>query len=147
MTLRQSGRFMGSLFDDILDGRIEVAKVYEDEHVYAFLDYRPLSRGHTVVFPKERKAYLHELSEEAAGALGRVLPSLARAIVRVSGSRHYNVLQNNGALADQKIPHVHFHIIPRIGEFGLGLKWAAKPLDEKDKRLLSEGIRQALSDG
>jgi histidine triad (HIT) family protein len=53
-----------TIFDRILDGEIPCHKVYEDEHVLAFLDIFPLSEGHTLVIPKERKAHLHELSDE-----------------------------------------------------------------------------------
>ena len=63
-----------TLFDKIINGEIPSHKVYEDEHVFAFLDISPLSEGHTLVIPKESKAYLHELSDESGAALGRALP-------------------------------------------------------------------------
>ncbi|MCC6877359.1 MAG: HIT family protein [Sandaracinaceae bacterium] len=114
---------MSTIFDKILSGEIPCHKVYEDEQVLAFLDIFPLSHGHTLVIPKERKAHLHELSDEQAAAIGRVLPRIARAVLAVTGADAYNVLQNNGAAAHQAVFHVHFHIIPRIGETGLGLGW------------------------
>ncbi len=70
-----------TIFDKILAGEIPCHRVYEDEHVLAFLDLNPLSHGHTLVIPKERAAYLHELSDEAAAAIGRALPRLARAVI------------------------------------------------------------------
>src|SRR5690349_20503903 len=97
-----------TVFDKILDGQIPCHKVYEDEHVLAFLDVGPLSEGHTLVIPKERRAQLHELSDESAAALGRVLPRLARAILAATGATAYNVLQNNGTEAHQAVHHVHF---------------------------------------
>ena len=51
-----------TIFDKILAGEIPCHRVYEDEHVLAFLDINPLSLGHTLVIPKERKAFVHELS-------------------------------------------------------------------------------------
>ena len=75
-----------TVFDKILSGEIPCHKVYEDDQVLAFLDIGPLSRGHTLVIPKERKAFLHELSDEAAAALGRVLPRLCRAVLEATGS-------------------------------------------------------------
>ncbi len=112
-----------TIFDRILDGEIPCHRVYEDEHVLAFLDIGPLSEGHTLVIPKERKAHLHELSDEAAAAIGRVLPRLARAVVRATGAEAYNVLQNNGPAAHQEVMHVHFHIIPKVGSRGLSIGW------------------------
>ncbi len=131
-----------TIFAKILDGQIPCHKVYEDEHVLAFLDVGPLSRGHTLVIPKERKAFLHELSDEQAAAIGRVLPRLARAVMKVTGATAYNILQNNGAEAHQAVFHVHFHIIPKLGGEGLGVKWPAGKL--ADGEGLASEIRAAL---
>src|SRR5687768_5586774 len=102
-----------TIFTKILRGEIPCHKVYEDDQVLAFLDINPLSRGHTLVIPKEPAATLDQLSDEASAAIGRVLPRLARAVMAVSGARDYNILQNNGAPAHQAVFHVHFHIIPK----------------------------------
>ena len=135
-----------TIFDKILDGEIPCHRVYEDEHVLAFLDIGPLSEGHTLVIPKERKAYLHELSEESAAALGRVLPRLCRAVAKATGATAYNVLQNNGPAAHQVVMHVHFHIIPKLGEQGLGILWPAGRLDGAGGQALAERLRRALAE-
>lgn len=133
-----------TIFDKILAGEIPCHKVYEDEHVFAFLDIFPLSYGHTLVIPKERKAFLHELSDESAAALGRVLPRLCRAVMAASGSPAYNVLQNNGSAAHQAVFHVHFHIIPRAGDAGLGVQWQAGKLDDTQARELLDRLHANL---
>lgn len=128
-----------TLFDKIIDGELPCHKVYEDEHVLAFLDIFPLSPGHTLVIPKERRAFLHELSDEAAAAVGRVLPRIARAVMQATGAEAYNLLQNNGRSAHQAVFHVHFHIIPKVGEKGLGVGWRPGKLgDEAAAALLAE---------
>ena len=114
---------MSTIFDKILDGELPSHCVFEDEHVYSFLDVNPIAPGHTLVIPRERKAFLHELSDDAAAAIGRALPRIARAVLRATGAEHYNVLQNNGAPAHQAVFHVHFHVIPKLGESGLGVGW------------------------
>ena len=135
-----------TVFDRILSGEIPSHKLYEDDHVLAFLDVFPLSPGHALLIPKERCAHLHELSEEAGAAIGRVLPRLARAVVEATGATAYNVLQNNGSEAHQAVFHVHFHIIPRMGDRGLGIGWRPGQLDDGDARELVETIRAALGD-
>jgi len=112
-----------TLFDKIIRGEIPSHKVYEDDHVYAFLDIAPQSDGHTLVVPKESKAYLHELSDDAAAALGRALPRICRAVLRATGATSYNVLQSNGAASGQTVFHIHFHIIPRIEADGLEFRF------------------------
>ena len=136
-----------TIFDKILAGEIPCHRLYEDEQVLAFLDVGPLARGHTLVIPKERKAHLHELSDDAAAAIGRVLPRLARAVLEATGASAYNVLQNNGAAARQVVMHVHFHIIPKLGNDGLGIGWNATSLDAGDAAELVSSITGALADG
>lgn len=133
-----------TVFDKVLAGQIPCHKVYEDDQVLAFLDIGPLSTGHTLVIPKERKAFLHELSDEAAAAIGRVLPRLARAVMKATGATAYNILQNNGAAAHQVVMHVHFHIIPRIGDAGLGIGWKPTSLSSEVAAELLERIRASL---
>jgi histidine triad (HIT) family protein len=138
---------VSTIFDKILAGEIPCHRVHEDEHVLAFLDIAPLAPGHVLVIPKERKAMLHELSDESAAALGRVLPRIARAVLAATGAEDYNVLQNNGAGAHQAVFHVHFHVIPRMGEKGLGIGWKPGKLDADDARRLLEAMRRSLTRG
>jgi histidine triad (HIT) family protein len=135
-----------TIFSKILRGEIPCARVYEDEHVLAFLDIGPLSDGHTLVIPKEAVETLDQLSDESSAAIGRVLPRLCRAVMRATGTQAYNVLQNNGALAHQAVHHVHFHIIPRpSGEEGLHIEWHPGRLDNARAAELAARIAAALS--
>ena len=133
-----------TVFSKILRGEIPCHRVYEDEHVLAFLDVFPLSRGHLLVIPKEPAATIDQLSDDAAAAIGRVLPRLARAVMKVAGTTAYNVLQNNGAAAHQAVNHVHFHVIPKLpGGDGLGIVWKAGKLGD-DGAALAAALGQAL---
>lgn len=134
-----------TIFAKIIAGEIPCHRVYEDESVLAFLDIGPLSDGHLLVVPKEAKAHLHELSDESAAALGRVLPRLARAVLAATGATAYNVLQNNGAAAHQAVMHVHFHIIPKVGSAGLGVGWNAGALDAARAKDLAARMQAALA--
>lgn len=135
-----------TIFSKILRGEIPCHKVYEDDHVLAFLDVGPLSRGHTLVIPKEPAATLDALSDEASAAIGRVLPRLCRAVKSVTGCDDYNVLQNNGSRAHQAVFHVHFHIIPKPDERqGLGVDWPASRLDNAAGAALAAKLREALT--
>lgn len=134
-----------TVFSKIIRGEIPCHKVYEDEHVLAFLDIGPLSRGHTLVIPKEAVETLDQLSADSAAALGRVLPRLCRAVMKASGASAYNVLQNNGTGAHQAVMHVHFHIIPKHPDgTGLGIKWNAGRLDAEQGKSLASAIALEL---
>ena len=135
-----------TIFGKIIAGSIPCHKVYEDAQVLAFLDIAPLSRGHTLVVPKEPAATLDQLSDESAAALGRVLPRICRAVIAVTGVSEYNVLENNGAGAHQAVPHVHFHIIPKPdGAAGLGIKWPAGQLGADAAQLASQLAQHSRS--
>jgi histidine triad (HIT) family protein len=130
-----------TIFSKIIAGEIPCFRVYEDEHVFAFLDINPLSRGHTLVIPKEPAVTLDQLSEESAAALGRVLPRISRAILRATGATAFNILQNNGTTAHQVVMHVHFHIIPKYADgAGLGIQWPARALDADEGKALATAI-------
>lgn len=135
-----------TLFSKILSGELPSYKVYEDELVYAFLDIGPLSRGHTLVIPKEAVATLDALSDDSAAAIGRVLPRLCRAIREVTGCADFNVLQNNGAPAHQAVFHVHFHIIPKpSADLGLQIGWRPGKLSAVEGTELARQIAEKLS--
>jgi histidine triad (HIT) family protein len=133
-----------TIFSRIIAGEIPCHRVYEDEHVLAFLDIGPLSEGHLLVIPKEAKAQIDELSDESAAAIGRVLPRLARSVMKATGATAYNILQNNGAAAHQAVMHVHFHIIPKLGSAGLGIGWNAGKLDAAAAGELVRRMQAAL---
>ena len=134
-----------TIFSKIIAGEIPCLRVYEDAHVLAFLDINPLSRGHTLVIPKEPAETIDQLSDEAAAALGRVLPRLSRAVLQATGARAFNVLQNNGAEAHQAVMHVHFHIIPRYADgSGLGIGWPARSLSTEEGKQLAAAIAGRL---
>ena len=134
-----------TVFAKIIAGQIPCHRVYEDALVLAFLDVNPLSPGHTLVIPKEPAETLDRLSDASAEALGRVLPRICRAVLRATGARAYNVLQNNGAGAHQAVMHVHFHVIPKTDDgHGLGVGWRPSPLDHAEGASLAARIASAI---
>lgn len=135
-----------TVFSKILSGELPCHKVFESQHVLSFLDIAPLAFGHTLVIPKEPARTLDELSDESAAELGRVLPRLCRAVKQATGSRAYNLLQNNEALANQAVFHVHFHIIPKPDEAsGLGIGWVPRTLDAAVAQELAAELTALLS--
>ena len=137
-----------TVFGKIVRGEIPSHKVYEDERVLAFLDINPLSHGHVLVVPKEAAETLDQLSDESAAALGRVLPRLCRAVMAATGTREYNVLENNGTGAHQAISHVHFHIIPKPNaREGLGIGWPQRSLEHAAGATLAARIAGEVRKG
>ena len=140
------------IFCKIIKGEIPCHKLFEDEHVLAFLDVGPLSQGHTLVIPKGHYKTVDVMPDEVAAAVGRCLPKLSTAILKATGSTDWNLLQNNGEPAGQEVLHAHFHIIPRKAgsDFreltpGNGLPkraWPATQVDHAEAGKLAETIKQ-----
>jgi diadenosine tetraphosphate (Ap4A) HIT family hydrolase len=62
-----------------------------------------------------------------------------------TGTKEYNVLQNNGSTAHQAVMHVHYHIIPKPNaESGLGVGWPSTTLEQNDAQALAKAITEAI---
>lgn len=104
------------IFCKIINGDIPSAKVYEDEHVYAFLDISQVTKGHTLVIPKQHTKNIYETSPEVASELFGRVPLIANAIKKAYNPIGMNLLNNNEKPADQSVFHLHIHILPRYGD-------------------------------
>jgi len=113
------------IFCKIIDGELPAAKVYEDEHVYAFLDISQVTKGHTLVIPKKHTKDVYHTSAEVAGNLFSVVPTIANGIKKAYNPAGLNVLINNEEAAGQEVFHTHIHLIPRYGtkDDGFNTKW------------------------
>ncbi|MDC3417268.1 HIT family protein [Aquibacillus salsiterrae] len=112
------------IFCKIINGDIPSAKVYEDDQVYAFLDISQVTKGHTLVIPKQHAKDIYDTPEDVAKNLFSRVPKLANAIKEAYQPVGINILNNNGEQAGQSVFHLHIHLIPRYGEEdGFGAVW------------------------
>ncbi|ADU29734.1 HIT family protein [Evansella cellulosilytica] len=112
------------IFCKIINKDIPSAKVYEDDNVYAFLDLSQVTKGHTLVIPKNHEENVYELSEKNCEAVFKAVPKIARAIKATYEPEGLNLLNNNGEAAGQSVFHYHVHLIPRYGKGdGFGAVW------------------------
>lgn len=111
------------IFCKIIKGDIPSTKVYEDDDFLAFLDIMPANKGHVLVIPKEHHEQLTDLPDELASKLILKVKDVAKTVVSGLELEGFNIVQNNGKVSGQVVPHVHFHIIPRKSEDGLNLEW------------------------
>ncbi|CAM2872792.1 HIT family protein [Skermania piniformis] len=102
------------IFCGIVRGQAPATIVYEDDELLAFLDIRPITRGHTLVIPKRHATDLAELPPDTGAAMLRAGQLLAAAMrgsdLRSDGT---NLVLNDGRAAFQTVGHVHLHVIPR----------------------------------
>ena len=132
------------IFCKIAAGDIPAIKVREDDASLAFMDVGPLAEGHVLLIPKTHAETLDDLSADQAAALGRHLPALVGAVKFATGCEGVNVLQNNGRVAHQVVPHVHFHIIPRNSGDKFSFNWPAGKYPPGRAEQLAEAIAAHL---
>ncbi|WP_280435871.1 HIT family protein [Nocardia carnea] len=102
------------VFCRIVAGTAPAHRVYEDDIVCAFLDIRPITRGHTLVIPKSHATDLSELDAETGAELFRAGHRIARAVQGPAfAADGANLLVNDGKAAFQTVGHVHLHVLPR----------------------------------
>lgn len=105
---------MDCVFCAIVDDRLPAHRVYEDEHFIVLLDIFPLRPAHLLIVSREHAPLLKDLSAPARDHL----LLLAERIAAVLRSTEYaapglNFLINDGPSANQHVPHLHLHLIPR----------------------------------
>ncbi len=98
---------MGSIFSKIIAGEIPSYKVAEDEHFYAFLDIRPLAKGHTLVVPKVEIDYIFDLGDEQLSSYILFARKVAHAIERVVPCKRIGM-----SVIGLEVPHAHIHLLP-----------------------------------
>jgi histidine triad (HIT) family protein len=101
-------------FCGIAAGRLPARVLYEDDSALAFLDLRPLRRGHTLVVPRAHAANLTaDGAAEAVAAVGPALQQTTRLLIDRLSAEGVSLLQANGPAAGQEVLHLHFHLVPR----------------------------------
>lgn len=121
-----------TVFSRIIAGELPCAKVYEDEHTFAFMDAGQVNPGHVIVATKVPAETLLDLDEDAVAALFRAVSKIARAVDAAFRPEGVTILQANRPAGWQTVAHVHVHVLPRHADDGVGLVWPRKnpPLAE-----------------
>lgn len=110
------------IFCQIIAGDLDAAEVWRDDHVVAFLDHRPVFKGHVLACPTQHIETLLDLPDELMQPLLTVAQRIAAAMVPALGADGTFVAMNN--VVSQSVPHLHVHVVPRSRGDGLrGFFW------------------------
>ncbi len=131
------------IFCKIIKGEIPSHKVYEDDDVYVLLDINPVSKGHSLVIPKEHYEKLGQIPEDLVAKIMKTVKKIAHATLTAEGYTGFNLVQNNDKTAGQLVPHVHFHIIPRKEGDGVVLDWKTGKYEVCEADKIAEKINIA----
>jgi histidine triad (HIT) family protein len=101
------------VFCKIAAGEISCTKVYEDEHVLAFLDISPVTQGHTLIIPKRHVDDFTHCPSDLVARMHGIARKLTQHYDSILKPNGYHFLSNAKPAAGQSVFHVHFHLIPR----------------------------------
>ena len=134
---------MDCIFCKIISQDLPSYKVFEDERVCAFFDILPIHPGHTIVVPKVHVSDVEDVAEKDFSAMALAVKKIGKAIMEGVGVKGYSVLLDNKSAANQHVPHVHFHVVPREEGDGLG-RWPQGGYDEGEAEKLLKKITDKL---
>jgi histidine triad (HIT) family protein len=103
-----------NIFAKILRGELPAHKVYEDEHVLAFMDIMPRADGHVLVIPKAPARNILDIPPEALADLAVGVQKVAKAVKTAMKADGLTIQQFNEPAGGQVVFHIHFHVIPRF---------------------------------
>ncbi|MBN1841301.1 MAG: HIT family protein [Deltaproteobacteria bacterium] len=137
---------MDCIFCKIVAGEIPSVKIYEDDRTLAFMDINPLNDGHLLIIPKAHAATIHKITEADFLAVMSATHKLAAAVQKTLAPEGINILQLNGEAANQVVPHLHVHIVPRWSGDGLTVsQWNLAPGDMEKIKELADQIKSEIA--
>ncbi|WP_347565201.1 HIT family protein [Candidatus Enterococcus moelleringii] len=137
------------IFCKIINQEIPSYKVYEDDKVYAFLDLSQVTKGHTLVVPKQHVADIFEYDEALAADVFARIPKIAKALEKAFPEMEgLNILNNNKELAYQSVFHSHVHLIPRYGkddDFSIHFGDHSADVSKEDMQAIADAIKEQVN--
>lgn len=138
------GYVPGCRFCEIARGETEADRVLDDPEVVAFLEWRPLFFGHTLVVPRAHVPTLADVPDALLGPLFSAVRLLSAAVPDAVGAQGSFVAVNN--VVSQSVPHVHVHVVPRTKGDGLrGFFWPRlQYADAEERQRMAAAVRASV---
>ncbi|HQN57683.1 MAG TPA: HIT family protein [Saprospiraceae bacterium] len=130
---------MASIFSKIISGELPSYKIYEDDHYFAFLDIRPVVKGHTLVIPKWEVDYIFDLESDEYIGLMLAARKVAKALKKVVPCNRIGV-----AVVGLEVPHTHVHLMPINAVSDMNFKNPVVQLSADEFKALAEDISAAI---
>ena len=130
---------MATIFSRIVAGEIPCHKIAEDEEFFAFLDINPVSKGHTLVIPKQETDYIFDLDDAVLGRMMAFAKRVARAQEAAIACKRIGM-----AVMGLEVPHAHIHLIPITKESDMYFDKGKKVMSEEELAEVAASIRKAF---
>ncbi|MBN1118789.1 MAG: HIT family protein [Bacteroidales bacterium] len=129
---------MATVFSKIIKGEIPCYKVAENDKFFAFLDINPLSKGHTLVVPKQEVDYIYDLDDKSIAEIHVFAKKVALAIEKTCECNRIGI-----AVIGLEVPHAHIHLVPinSIGDLNFAnpkIRFTPEEFNEIAKNIRAE---------
>lgn len=131
---------MASIFSKIVTGEIPSYKIAENDEFYAFLDINPMTKGHTLVIPKEETDYIFDINDDVLGRMMIFAKKIAIAIKTTIPCIRVGV-----TIIGLEVPHAHIHLIPIDKETDMLFSNPKLKLTPDEFQTISENIKANLT--
>ena len=132
------------IFCQIVTGKIQAKKVYEDDKVLAILDINPANPGHTLLLTKEHYSIMPQIPDDEAAYVFMVAKSLSNSMLRSIDAQGTNIIVANGIAAGQRAQHFMVHIIPRKENDGINFVLPQKAMEQNEVEAVGDKLIAAL---
>ncbi|MFT3753921.1 MAG: HIT family protein [Paludibacter sp.] len=130
---------MATIFSRIVAGEIPCYTIAEDERFFAFLDISPLTKGHTLVIPKQEEDYLLNLDDTILADMMVFAKKIGLAI-----EKSVTCARIGMAVIGLEVPHAHIHLIPISSESDMNFRNPKLKLSPEEMCEIAETIREKL---
>lgn len=134
------------IFCQIIAGKVQSKKVFEDDKAIAILDINPANPGHILLLPKEHYTIMPQIPEDEITHIAMVAKSLSNILLRSIGAQGTNIIVANGVIAGQRAQHFMVHIIPRMEKDDLKFILPQNTLPEKELDEISKKLSKSLGE-
>lgn len=130
------------IFCQIVEGKLETIKIYEDSDILAVLDVYPAALGHMLVMPKEHFESLSEMPDALISKLFLFIKALMPVFLRITNAKSFNLFIAQGDEAGQHVKHVCINLIPRFSKDKINFEWQRAKVEKKELEKLGEKLRK-----
>jgi len=134
------------IFCQIIIGKVQSRKVYEDEEVIAILDVNPANPGHILIIPKEHYSIMPQIPDDEIGHIFAVAKALSNSSLRALEVQGSNIIVANGVAAGQRAQHFMVHLIPRKENDNLNFQIPQKTIPEDELKKITEMLSESLGE-
>lgn len=132
------------VFCQIVAGELAADVVLDEPDFLAFLDARPVFKGHVLLVPRQHVVTLPDLPADLRDGFLGAAQRIATAVIDALGAQGSFVAMNN--TVSQSVPHLHLHVVPRTKGDGLrGFFWPRVKYSEGESAVYAARLRASMS--